>query len=140
VIATVGAYVDGGLIEPMRNGEASADIAGAFEAGAAAQLDGPDRGALFDEDLPEVTGSFTPAAQPVTISALSDGAGAFVIATAQLVYSAEAETADGSVIVSRTAELTLVPEPDGWKIMGYEVLVSRDGPGITATTTTVASS
>jgi hypothetical protein len=140
VLTTVGAYIDGGLIEPIRSGDAAGDIAGIFEAGAAAQLEGPDRSALFDEGLPEVTGTFTPAAQPVPITALSDAGGAFVLATAILTYSAELETADGPVTVGRTAELTMVPQPDGWKIMTYDVLVTRDGGGIAPTTTTAASS
>jgi hypothetical protein len=139
VLSTVGAYVDGGLIEPIRKGEAASDIAAIFEAGAAARLEGPDRAALFDEGLPEVTKSFTPTAQPVTITALSDQAGAFVIATAILVYGAELEVDGGTVTVARTAELTMVPEPEGWKITSYDVLVTRDGPGVEPTTTTAAS-
>ncbi len=139
VIATLGRYVEGALIEPIREGKPAADIAAIFDAAAATRLEGPDRSLLFDEGLPEVTKSFQPTAQPVTITALSDGTGTFVIATASLVYEAKLETDEGTVTVNRTAELTMVPEPDAWKITGYDVIVARDGPGIQATTTTAAA-
>ncbi|HEX6311477.1 MAG TPA: hypothetical protein VF152_07590, partial [Acidimicrobiia bacterium] len=139
VLASVATYVDGGLIQPIREGEVAPDVAAVFEAGAAAQLEGPDRGALFDEGLPEVTTAFTPTAQPVTITALSDGTGTFVIATALLQYVAELGVADGTLTVTRTAELTMIPEAEGWRITSYDVVVTRDGPGIAPTTTTVAS-
>ena len=139
VMATLGAYVEGGLIEPVRDGETSADIASIFDAGADARLEGPDRSVLFDEGLPEVTKSFVPTAQPVIITALSDGASAFVIATATLVYQATLETDEGTITVNRTADLTMVPEPDAWRITSYDVIVGRDGPGIQATTTTAAA-
>jgi len=139
VMATVGTYVDGGLIEPVRAGETSPDIASIFDAGAAPRLEGADRTVLFDEGLPEVTKSFEPVAQPVTITALSDGASTFVLATATLVYQATLETDEGTITVSRTADLTMVPEPDAWRITSYDVIVGRDGPGIEATTTTAAT-
>lgn len=139
VMATLGAYVEGGLIKPVRDGETSADLASIFDAGAATRLEGPDRTVLFDEGLPEVTKSFEPTAQPVIITALSDGASAFVIATATLVYQATLETDEGTITVNRTADLTMVPEPDAWRITSYDVLVARDGPGIQATTTTAAT-
>jgi hypothetical protein len=75
----------------------------------------------------------------VIITALSDGTGAFVIATATLVYEATLETDDGTVVVNRTADLTMVPEPDAWRITSYDVVVARDGPGIQPTTTTAVS-
>jgi hypothetical protein len=139
VMATLGTYVEGGLIEPVRDGETSADIASVFDAGAATRLEGPDRSVLFDEGLPEVTKSFAPTAQPVIITALSDGASAFVIATATLVYQATLETDEGTITVNRTADLTMVPEPDAWRITSFDVIVARDGPGIEATTTTAAT-
>jgi hypothetical protein len=139
VMATLGTYVEGGLIEPVRTGETAADISSVFDAGAVTRLEGPDRAVLFDEGLPEVTKSFVPTAQPVIITALSDGASAFVIATATLVYQATLETDEGTITVNRTADLTMVPEPDAWRITSFDVIVSRDGPGIQPTTTTAAT-
>ncbi|MGH8985573.1 MAG: hypothetical protein ACRDY6_17085 [Acidimicrobiia bacterium] len=139
VMTTLDTYVEGGLIAPVRDGEPSPDIASAFDAGAATRLEGPDRVVLFDEGLPVVTKSFEPTAQPVIITALSDGASAFVIATATLVYAATLETDEGTITVNRTADLTMVPEPDAWRITSYDVIVARDGPGKQVTTTTAVT-
>lgn len=139
VMATVGTYVDGGLVEPMREGAASPDVSTAFAAATAPRLDGPDRAALFDEGLPEVT-SFEPRAEPVIITALSDGTGAFVLVTVTLLYEATLEGDAGTITINRTAELTLAPEGPEWKIVGYDLGVIRDGPGVDpAPTTAVAS-
>ncbi|HUF85273.1 MAG TPA: hypothetical protein VMQ81_11860 [Acidimicrobiia bacterium] len=139
VMDTVGAYVQGGLINPVTEGEVPEELAQYFDAGTTARLSGPDRAVLFDEDLPELTGSFTPTAQPVIITALSDGTGAFVLATAAVNYTATAETDDGNVTVTRQMELTMLPEGGLWKITGYDIILVLDGPGITPTTTTVAA-
>lgn len=140
VMTTVAAYVEGGLIDPIRDDTASPDAAAAFAALTAPRLDGPDRAVLFDEGLPEVTGSFEPRAEPVTITALSDGTGAFVLVTATLLYEATLEADGGPITISRSAELTLAPEDGAWKIIGYDMGVIRDGPDITATTETAVAS
>lgn len=139
VMETVGAYVQGGLIDPVTEGEVPEELAQYFDAGTTARLEGPDRAVLFDEDLPELTGSFTPLAQPVVLTALSDGTGAFVLATAAVNYEATVETEDGDVKITRQMELTLLPEGGLWKITGYDVILVRDGRGITSTTTTAAA-
>jgi len=139
VMDTVGAYVQGGLINPMTEGEVPEELAQYFDAGTTARLEGPDRAVLFDEDLPELTGSFTPLAQPVILTALSDGTGAFVLATAAVKYEATAETEDGDVKITRQIELTLAPEAGLWKITGYDIILVLDGRGITSTTTTAAA-
>lgn len=139
VMETIGAYVQGGLINPITEGEVPEELTQYFDAGATARLSGPDRAVLFDEDLPELNGAFTPLAQPVIITALSDGTGAFVLATAAVNYEATAETEDGDVKVTRQMELTLAPVEGLWKITGYDIILVRDGPGITSTTTTAAA-
>jgi hypothetical protein len=139
VMETLGAYVQGGLINPVTEGEVPEELAQYFDAGTTARLEGPDRAVLFDEDLPELTGSFTPLAQPVILTALSDGTGAFVLATAAVNYEATAETEDGDVKITRQMELTLAPEAGLWKITGYDIILVRDGRGIRSTTTTAAA-
>jgi hypothetical protein len=139
VTDTVGAYLQGGMIDPVTEGEVPEELTQYFDAGTAARLAGPDRAVLFDEDLPELSGSFTPTAQPIIITALSDGTGAFVLATAAVNYEATAETEDGEVKIVRQMELTLLPEGGLWKITGYDVILVRDGPGIQSTTTTAAA-
>jgi hypothetical protein len=139
VMATVGSYVQGGLIDPIRDGKASEEIAGIFDAGTGARLDGPDRAVLFEEGLPELTGTFTPIAQPVILTALSDPGGNFVLVTASLTYRATLEVDDGVVTISRNGELTLLPEGDTWKITGYDVGLTRELPGVASPTTTAAA-
>jgi hypothetical protein len=140
VMATVGTYVKGALIDVVRNGEPAKDLATVFDAGAAARLDGPDRATLLEAGLPELTGDFTPSAQPVILTGLSDGSGAFVLASVAFTYTAKAEVDKGTVTITRVTELTMVPEGATWKITGYDVVLTRDGPGNASTTTTVASS
>lgn len=139
VMATIATYVDGGLVEPMRADAASPDASAAFAAVTAPRLDGPDRAVLFDEGLPEVT-SFQPQAEPVIITALSDGNGTFVLATVTLVYAATLEADEGTITINRSAELTLAPEGPEWKIIGYDMGVIRDGPGLDPTPSTAAAS
>jgi hypothetical protein len=139
VMTTVGAYVEGALIDVVSEGEPGADLATVFDAGAAARLDGPDRAVLVEEGLPELTGDFEPSAQPVILTGLSDASGAFVMVSAFFNYAAEAEVKGGRVTIGRATELTMVPEGAAWKITGYDVVLLRDGPGPGATTTTASS-
>jgi len=139
VMDTVGAYVQGGMIDPVAEGEVPEELTQYFDAGTAARLNGPDRAVLFDEELPELSGSFTPTAEPVILTAFSDGTGAFVLATAAVNYAATAETEDGDVKVSRRMELTLLPEGGLWKITGYDVILVREDSGTQSTTTTAAA-
>ena len=139
VMDTVGAYVQGGLIDPITEDEVPEGLLQYFDAGTTARLGGPDRAVLFDEGLPELDGSFTPLAQPVIITALSDGTGAFVLATAAVNYTATAETEQGPLNITRQMELTLTPEAGLWKITGYDVILVREGTGVTPTTTTASA-
>ena len=140
VMATVGTYVQGGLIDPIRDGKARKEVAGVFDALTQPRLTGPDRAVLFEEGLPELTGTFTPVAEPVILTALSDAGGNFVLVTASINYQATAKTRRGDVTIARTTELTMIPEPDAWKITGYDVGLIRELPDSGTTTTTAATS
>jgi hypothetical protein len=139
VMATVGSYVQGGLIGPIRDGKADEEVGAIFDAGARARLSGPDRAVLFEEGLPELTGAFTPAAEPVILTALSDPGGNFVLVTASLKYQATLEVKGGDVTISRIGELTLLPDGNTWKITGYDVGLTRDLPDAGSPTTTAAT-
>jgi len=140
VMTTVGTYIEGALIDVVRDGEPARDLATVFDAGAATRLDGPDRATLLEEGLTELTGDFTPSVQPVILTGLSDGSGAFVLVSAAFTYEARAKVEQGAVKITRVTELTMVPDAGSWKITGYDVVLTRDGPGVASTTTTVASS
>ena len=140
VMTTVGLYVEEGLLDPVREGETGENLPALFDSVTAPRLEGPDRAVILEEGLPELTGNFTPIAQPVIISTLSDAGGNFVLVTVTLNYSATWDTDAGPITSNRYHELTLIPSDDGvWRITGYDIAVIREGPGAQSTTTTAAA-
>src|SRR4030088_3127392 len=87
IMQAVGAYVDRGLVAPVKTGKPPENVAELFDAGTHPALQGPDKDVLSENAPPQRTGDFNPAAQPVIITALSDGGGQFVLATASFNYS-----------------------------------------------------
>ena len=73
------------------------------------------------------------------MNALSDGSGAFVLATVGSDVEITAGTDDGDLRIHRITELTLVPEGVAWKIAGFDVIVDRQGPGVKQPTATASS-
>ena len=126
IMTAVGQYVDKGLIAPVKTGKAPADVAGLFDAGTQAAIQGPDKDVLFENGQPKLTGDFKPAAERVIITALSDGNGQFVLATAAFTYRADEGVEGGTLTTSRTIALTFTPD-NGWKITGYDVSITRQG-------------
>jgi hypothetical protein len=139
VMSTVHNYVQGALLDPVREGETAEAIGALFDGVTAPRLEGPDRAVLFEEGLPDLTGSFKPSALPVNLTALSDGAGNFVLVTASFVYSATVEAKQGEIVILRNTELTLVPDGGAWKITAYDVHLTRELPETEPTTTTAAA-
>src|SRR5207244_6404042 len=110
IMAAVGQYVDKGLIAPVKTAKPPTDIAGLFDAGTQTAIQGPDKDVLFENGQPKLTGDFKPAAEPVVITALSDGNGQFVLATAAFTYRAD-EGVEGSTLnTARTIPLTFTTE------------------------------
>ncbi len=131
IMDVAGQYLDLAVIQPLKTGRPAPDISGLFDPAAAAQLSGLGRGALFEEGLPAATGDITATAPVVEVTGLSDGTGAFVLATVGSTVDIVAETDDGEVTIHRVTDLTLVPDGAGWKISGFKVLVDRQGAGVT---------
>jgi hypothetical protein len=129
IMQVVGTYVDRGLVAPLKTGKLAENVAELFDAGTQVAIQGPDRDVLFENGQPERSGDFIPAAQPVLITALSDGNGQFVLATAGFTYTAEVGVKGGTLKTARTIALTMTPE-SGWKITGYDVGVIREGAGV----------
>jgi len=127
IMQMIGAYVDRGLVAPVKTGKPPENIAELFDAGTQPALEGPDKDILFESGQPERTGDFTPAAEPVIITALSDGGGQFVLATATFNYSSNVVVKGGALQTARTVALTFAPEGGVWKITGYDATVSRQG-------------
>jgi len=137
IMAAVGQYVDKGLIAPVKTGAPPTDVAGLFDAGTQAAIQGPDKDVLFENGQPKLTGDFKPAAEPVIITALSDGNGQFVLASAAFTYRAGEGVEGGTLNTARTIVLTFTPD-NGWKITGYDVTLTRQGAQVEGSTTATA--
>ncbi len=138
MMATVGQYVDKGLIAPVKTGKPPTDLSSLFDGGTQAAIQGPDKAVLFESGRPERTGNFKPTADPVLITALSDGNGQFVLATATFAYRADVGVEGGTLNTARAIALTFAPDSGTWKITGYDVGVTRQGAQIEGSTTTGA--
>jgi len=137
IMAAVGQYVDKGLIAPVKTGKPPTDVSGLFDAGTQTAIQGPDKDVLFENGQPKLTGDFKPAAEPVVITALSDGNGQFVLATAAFTYRADEGVEGGTLNTSRTIALTFTTD-NGWKITGYDVTLTRQGAQVEGSTTGTA--
>ena len=135
IMTAVGQYVDKGLIAPVKTGKPPADVSGLFDAGTQAAIQGPDKDVLFESGKPALTGDFKPAAEPVIITALSDGNGQFVLATAAFTYRADVGVEGGTLTTARTIAVTFTPENGEWKITGYDVSLTRQGAQVEGSTT-----
>lgn len=144
VLDALTTYVKGAMVQPLRSGKpATADFGAVFDATTLASATTVDRGALFDEGLPRVTGALTVAAQPVSLVGLGDQAGNLALVTAVLAVDARGTTATKGppLHVVRSATFTLQPDASGtWKITAYDVLVAREGATLSPTTTSATSS
>jgi hypothetical protein len=129
IMQVLGAYVDRGLVAPVKTGKPAEGVAELFDAGTQVAIQGPDKDVLFENGQPARTGDFTPAAQPVVITALSDGNGQFVLATAAFTYTSDVGVKGGTLKSARNIALTMTPE-SGWRITGYDVGVIREGAGV----------
>lgn len=136
IMATVAGYVSTGLVKPLRTGAKVSGVAPLFDAGAGAQLLGPDGAVLFDAGLPAMTGGVAVKAPPVPITVLADANGTFVLATTTLLLDTTAKAGKATYRILRQGELVLAPDQGTWKITGYDFSVTRQGPGIDTTTST----
>jgi len=147
VLTTLGAYVDNGIVAPLRKGKATnASLASAFDTGAIARLVGPERTIVLDENLPKAVGKITVTTPPVPLSALVDRDNKVLLVTTDVQFAVKARAAKGVVTIKRTGSFVFAPDASGaWKITGWTLSTDRGGPGVTpapaashTTTTTVA--
>jgi len=135
-------YLTIATVQPLRSAKPAGDLAGVFDPGAIATVNGADRGVMVDEGLPKVTGELDVAAQPVTVVALADQNGAILLATAKLSVDITGGTnAKGAPLhILRQGDFVLAPDASGaWKVTQYNVTVARSGAGLDPTTTTAAT-
>jgi hypothetical protein len=143
VLDVLTTYVKGAMVEPLRSGQpATADFGAVFDPTTLASATTTDRGVLFDEGLPKVTGDLTVTAPPVTLVGLGDQTGNLTLVTASLGVDAKGVTKakGGPLHVVRKAAFTLQPDPSGaWKITAYDVSVLREGADVSSASTSAAS-
>jgi hypothetical protein len=132
VLATLGAYVDAGIVAPLRKGKANdASLAAAFDPAAIARLVGTERATVLDENLPKVEGKITVKTPPVPISALADGDGKIVLVSTDVRFSVKARSARGAVEINHTGSFVFAPDANGaWRITGWTLSTDRGGPGV----------
>ena len=79
VLDVVGTYVKDATVQPLRSAKpATADLAGVFDATTLTPATTTDRGVVFDEGLPKVTGDLDVVSQPIAIVGLGDQGGNLV--------------------------------------------------------------
>jgi hypothetical protein len=142
VLTVMRNYLTIATVQPLRSGKPAGDLAGVFDPGAIATVNGTDRGVMIDEGLPKVTGELDVAAQPVTVVALADQTGAILLATAKLDVDITGGTkVKGAPLhILRQGDFVLTPDASGaWKVTQYNVTVARSGAGLDPTTTTAAT-
>ena len=91
----------------------------------------------LDADLPRATGRVTPTLQPVNLHALADAGGAIdlVGSTLDLTVQATRGRADRSRSTA-AGELMFTRDGGTWKILSFQLAVTRDGAGLGTATAT----
>ena len=138
VLSTLGAYVDHGVVNPLRNKTADeAMLATVFDPGALARLAGTDRALVLDEGLPKAAGKVSVTTPPVAMTALEDGDGKVVLVSASIGLTVEAQTKKGRLEILRSGTLVFAPDDTGaWKITGWTLATERGGKALGPTTST----
>jgi hypothetical protein len=135
VLAAIGTYVRDATVAPLE-GKKVPDLASLFTASAAPALQGAERDALLDADVPRAKGRINPALQPVNLRALADGGGAIDLVGSTLDLTVQTTAAGGPITIHRTGELMFARDAGTWKILSFRLAVTRDGAGLGAASRT----
>jgi hypothetical protein len=141
-LALVESYVHEATVVPLRSGTAKpAALGKVFDDAAIARLGVADRDQVLDEGLRKAVGKVTVNGAPVALTALMNSDGTIVLVSAAVDLDIKAQAAKGTITITRTGTLVLLPLLDGtWKVTGWTLHVERGGPGVVPTpTTTVAT-
>ncbi len=140
VLDVVSTYVKDATVQPLRSAKpATADLAAVFDATTLTPATTTDRGVVFDEGLPKVTGDLDVVSQPIAIVGLGDQSGNLTLVSAALLVDVKGQTATKSdpIHIVRRADLVLAPDGGGaWKVSAYSMVVTREGGGLGTPTTT----
>jgi hypothetical protein len=137
MLGAIGTYIDDGIVVALRRGKApNPPLAEAFDQGALAALEGPDRASLLDEGLPKAVGKIKVTSEPISFSGLVVD-GNVVVATANVSFTITARAEQGVIRIERSGEFDFAPDASGaWKVSGWKIDANRSGPGVTPAPTT----
>jgi hypothetical protein len=139
VLAAVEQYVHRATLAPL-DGDGTGDLTEILSPATASSMSASDAEALADTDAPPATKKVDVSLEPVNITALVDENGAIDLVGTTLDLSVAAETAQGSLSIHRTGELVFVRENGAWKILGFTLVVERDGAALRSTPSTTSGS
>jgi hypothetical protein len=139
VLAVVEQYVHDATIAPI-DGDRPGNLTALLAPTAVAATTGTDGDALADTGVPHAVGKVDAKLAPVDMTALVDENGTIHLVGATLDLTVAANATAGSFSIHRSGELMLVRDGDGWKILGFTLVVNRDGPGLGSGTSTTTGS
>jgi hypothetical protein len=128
----VNTYVEDAVVAALRTGASDPRLTQVFAPDAAAKLSGPDRAVLTDDGVEKATGSIGASKADVALTALADTSGKLLLVSAALTLDVRAPVAGGTLHVTRFGDLLLAPAGGTWRVAGYDLAVTRDGPGVSA--------
>jgi hypothetical protein len=126
--AAVLAYVKNATVAPLE-GKPTTALAGTMVPAAAASLQGPDATTFTDAGLPRATGVKVKV-QPISLHGLADSTGAIDLVGSTLDVTVNATTKAGPITIHRSGQLMFERDSGTWKILGYQLAVTRDGAGL----------
>jgi hypothetical protein len=143
VLDVLSTYVKDATVQPLRSAKpATADLTAVFDPTTLTPATTTDRGVVFDEGLPKVTGDLDVVSQPIAIVGLGDQGGNLTLASAAVLLDVKGQTAtkNDPIHIVRRADLVLAPDASGaWKVTAYSMVVTREGGGLGTPTTTTSS-
>jgi hypothetical protein len=137
-LAVAQKYVDTAVNGPLNDGAVGAGYDTIFDTGVRPVATTTDAPALTETGIGKLD-SYTQTSTPVAVSGLADNTGALLYLATNFSVQVKAKIATGPLKLTRTVELTLVPDAaKHWSVSAYRVVAVRATP--TATTTTTAKS
>lgn len=125
-VNVLNAYLDRGLVLPLRTGKAPEALEPLFRPAALARALEADRGALFEDGTP-VSGKVTKQRATAVLTLLTARDHANVAVNAIIDVALTVRSGDDAVTVLRSGELVLARDEGGWRIDSYDLRAQRDG-------------
>lgn len=130
LVNAVGAYVRAATLRPLK-GQANPGLASLFVPAAQASLQGPEAATIADTGLPRAT-KVDAKLEPVSLHGLADASGTIDLVGSTIDLTVNAQTKAGPITIHRTGQLMFERDSGTWKILGYQLAVTRDGAGLGA--------